>query len=1247
MTAIRRRGLAGLIALVLLLGQSLPGVGDGPPSVSAADETYAFCGRVFPDPHAYWPAPVQLPARSPFAKGNASCAAVDFLSYAGMVDGLAYLESLFPQFVEVYNLEEDFGDGSDCATSSDPADMCSAGLPRQGLPAGRVRSDLYMVRLTDERVPDTDKKFFTFPLSIHGIERAGAEAGVRIAEDLATWAYCEAIANGDLAPNGKTACAAEGTVPHPLLETTPNASVTAGEAMRRSAVYLVFANPDGWRRGDIDNGVRFFQRYNGNGVDMNRDWPTVGFSFRPYTPWSEPETRSFGKVLKEIKPTWDGGIDLHGQLIDRAFSFTLLGAGEQDYAKNQRILQTVKGAWADAESRLAWSPLIKPNTAPRDDQRLYGVQWGTVWDTIAYTTTGSFGDWINSPLGLNGDGIDNEMSLSHLSNCGTGSCYLVDAEQLHVDGNKSLVYSMVNFTLLPEDATFRVPGTVAYVHSPRVVASDGSPTEPPPGAGLPPQDPIMNVSLDATNGFMHEFVIEGFAGGVYNGGVEGKVTSQNVGGVGQTATTETILERYRSGEEDPGPATACGSAGDPWEEVNRYFDQADTYQQAGAAVHGNMPLPGRYRICLTGGLVTQLRAGGGAADLDITFSGEKVWEDPGQLPYSATNMAFFDDLAGAMAPGQLVQVTAEDILAGTVNLDRFSSVVVADDAFPGYVEPIATGPAQGPTVFTDVPAKTALTVPCAYSPNLVDTGIPPTCAADFEFDIDGNFNNQQMTIALSADNAVDYDLYIERQSRISGAWSPVGNAATEAASEVTTLLRPLPGHYRVRVVNWAAGAPADGLEVSFSNVYVGPEPDPSSRTDAERAAWGAALRGYAERGGNLVLTDGALRNLAWMGVIGRGFVNDFSAYAGYIGFTRDGSTESYDDPLARDVNQPGAAEGPGFRHQTYEPVPIGYAITPSDTDGQINTSPVWGVDQIEWERLGGRTAGTTTADQVTLGEIALGTGVVRLVGALLPMPTEQFYHPFGLANYAVTYSGYQIFQNVLQWQRALPDLTVTNVEATSTKGTKSATISASVSNAGAGAVAGALVRFLADGEPIGEETLGDLAADGTATASITWSLKGVTNGTHTLEAIVDPADAIPETDETNNTGAREVEVRGNKVQNGDFQTSSNGTTPDNWTTSGETSYDGQAASAGPGGAWTSDAIPVTAGMTLGFSVATTGAAGMAALEQLGATGVALSTVALVAGDTLTVPDGVTAVRVRLAGGLLGVTTFDDVRLWEE
>jgi hypothetical protein len=224
---------------------------------------------------------------------------------------------------------------------------------------------------------------------------------------------------------------------------------------------------------------------------------------------------------------------------------------------------------------------------------------------------------------------------------------------------------------------------------------------------------------------------------------------------------------------------------------------------------------------------------------------------------------------------------------------------------------------------------------------------------------------------------------------------------------------------------------------------------------------------------------------------------------------------------------------------------------------------------------------------------------------------------------------------------------LTNVEATSTKGTKSATVTATVGNVGAAGASGAVVRFLVDGASIGEQTLGVLAAGDTASTSVSWSLKGVSNGTHELQAVVDPADAIAEVDEANNTGSRSVVVRGNKVENGDFETSSNGTSPDAWTSSGQTSYDGHTASTGPGGVWTSSAIPVTAGMKLGFAVETAGAAGTASLEQLGAAGVVLSTANLVAGKTLTVADGVTAVRVRLAGGLLGTTTFDEVRLWEE
>ncbi len=1163
------RVLPVLLLVTALLAASGPGVAIGasapatvigdatnaqprPSGTAPDDASYLLCGRVFSDPHAYWTPTdgvpdAQAPGRSPWAKGNAECQANDFLTYQDMIDGSTYLEQLFPQFIEFHRLEEDFGGGDDCSRSTSNLDMCSAGLPRQGVSPDRLRSDLYMIRVTDERVavggdPTAGKRHFVFPLSIHGIERAGVEAGARAAEDLATWAYCEAINNGEAVetPTAPVGCPQEGDIPHPLLETQPATSVKAGSALKQSVIYFVFANPDGWRRGDPVTGiegtnaegnvVRFYQRYNGNGVDMNRDWPTIGYTFKPYTPWSEPETRSFGKVLQEIgpkdangNPKWDGGIDLHGQLIDRAFSFTLLGASERNYSKNQRILQTVKGAWADAEARLKWSPAIKPNDAPEDDPRVYGVQWGTVWDTIDYTVTGSLGDWIDSPLGLNGDGIDNEMSLSHLSNCGTGSCYLKDAEQLHVDGNKSLIYAMVNFSLLPEETRFRAPGKVGYVYNPQVLRNEGELLAPVPGEGLDPQEPIMDVRLDPTNGYTKEFEIKGQKDGVYNGGVEGKATATNVEGVSAESTTSLVLERYRPEEADPNTTTdntRCATDRDRWQEINRYFNQSSVYLQAGQAVHTNLPIPGRWRICVTGGLVTQ-SAANGYVDLDITFSQEKAWEDPGQLPYNATNMKFFADLARNMDPGQLVPVSVDDVLTGSVNLDRFTSLVIADDPLPGFTEPIPTGPAQpgftkNPTTDPGSNGLTAAaTVPCAYPTNPV---LPPTCHVDYEFDASAESNNQQLSVTLRAPEAAenDWDLYLQRQSRITGEWFNVGSSTTATGNEDVTILTPPVGHYRARIINWAGTQPPNEFKVAFSNEYAGPPRPPSARSLEERNAWGAKLRSFAERGGNLVLTDAALKNVAYMGVLPRNIINNFTVYAGYIGFTRDGEGTTYDDPLARNVNQPGAAEGEGHRHQTYEPVPIGYAIQ-NESGADFNASPVWAIDQVEWEKKGGRTVGLTTADQVTLGELKVGNGRVRIIGPLLPMPTEQYYHPFGLANYALTYTGYQVLENTLDWTRHPPisinDVTVTEGDS----GSRNATFALTMPNASANAV-----------------TVKYATADGTARAGKDYTAKsgsvtfaaGETRKTVSIPVLGDTTDEWNERFYVNLSGAILADGRG-------------------------------------------------------------------------------------------------------------------------
>lgn len=843
--------------------------------VATSEEEYDLYGRVFPDPHG---CNQGQPGYSPFAKGNVC--AVDFLQYDELQNGLAFLGEIegFENFIETYRLDEDF----DCAGREvgNPDEACkafrSAGIPvtastDQGEGVTRDRQPLLMVRVTDESVPNKNKDYFVFPLSVHGIERAGAEGGTRAIEDLVTWAACEQAPNLDM-------CVNEEPIPHPILEATPDKSISAGDALERSVVYFIYPNPDGWVRGDRTTGTQFYQRYNGNGVDLNRDWPEQGYTFRPYTPWSEPETLAFGKVLQAIgpkdasgNPKWTGGIDLHGQLVDRAFSFTLIGGSERPYDKNQRVLQTVKGAWADAEQRLAWSPLIKPNDAPADDPRVYGVQWGTIWDTIDYTVTGALGNWIDSPIGLNADGIDNEMSLSHLSNCGVGSCFDPDFEQLHVDGNKSLVYSMINYSLKPEKKRFGVKGRVGYVHNRGFVSEPTDRLVPPPRfTKLPQQKSISSACpgdpcLRADNSYTFEFDVKGPKQDIYNGGIEVSLTCANAQGVGACAASEARLERQKSDE--------ANVQGEDWETVSTYFNQSPAYVQAGQALHANLPVPGRYRIRIVGGETA------GLFNFDIDFTKEKGWPDPGQIGYRATNMRFWQDLKPFVRSG-LEKVTPRQIRSTNSWRTRYDTIVITDKVYP----------------------KTA------------------------------------------------------RKLR-----------------------------------RWVA------------------------RFD-----------------GNLVLTDSALKMLTEMKVIkGKAVKNDY--YLGYVNFATSRKEVTYEDPLAKKINQPGAAEGGApaagdpppsaddeiHRRQTYEAVPIGYSIQ-NASGGDANTSPVWTIPQQRWSKAWGkqRAVGTTgSKDQVSYGEIKFKGGVIRILGAVLPMPTDKYDNPFGVADYGVTYAGYQMLKNMLIWNR--------------------------------------------------------------------------------------------------------------------------------------------------------------------------------------------------------------------------------------
>jgi hypothetical protein len=138
----------------------------------------------------------------------------------------------------------------------------------------------------------------------------------------------------------------------------------------------------------------------------------------------------------------------------------------------------------------------------------------------------------------------------------------------------------------------------------------------------------------------------------------------------------------------------------------------------------------------------------------------------------------------------------------------------------------------------------------------------------------------------------------------------------------------------------------------------------------------------------------------------------------------------------------------------------------------------------------------------------------------------------------------------------------------------------------------------------------------------------------------------------------------NEMPTGSAETSSNGFAPDGWTGVGAATWtDGGSDGAkhlvaAAFGKWISEPIAVEPGAIYAVTADVTGAGGKVVVEQISATGIVLGALAQVLSivtdgpfTTLhhVVPVSGTAsyVRIRLEGGLLGASSFDDIRLWKQ
>jgi hypothetical protein len=92
--------------------------------------------------------------------------------------------------------------------------------------------------------------------------------------------------------------------------------------------------------------------------------------------------------------------------------------------------------------------------------------------------------------------------------------------------------------------------------------------------------------------------------------------------------------------------------------------------------------------------------------------------------------------------------------------------------------------------------------------------------------------------------------------------------------------------------------------------------------------------------------------------------------------------------------------------QLVEAAVLGYGI--GDT-----ASPMTAIAPDAFTAAGGKVLGLTE-DLVTVGHLELGAGRVQVVGGALPTQTEDQDHRYGLRDYALTYSGLFIMENVLR-----------------------------------------------------------------------------------------------------------------------------------------------------------------------------------------------------------------------------------------
>ncbi len=351
---------------------------------------------------------------------------------------------------------------------------------------------LPVVTLTAPGTPDNpveDRVDLYFSMSIHGNERAGLEGSLRYIEDLAI-AYAAEREGGE--PKVLT-----GGADTP--ENLDYEEYTVVEVMERARLVFVDLNPDGWADGDRLN-AGLFKRTNDNGIDLNRQWPTIGYHFSDnpndpsddrYATGYQPEALAGRALIEGHLGTPEGAADLHGENNDNVLLAIMFPAGQFDQVQLQgqyRLAEAIK-------HNVNHSVFPGLNGALVDviDSPVYPAEYHTAYDAIGYDDSGFQGDYLVQQGILE---MDHEYAFSNVA---PSSVFIPALEQVHVDTTRALLDATIAVTLVAYDedgidATADLGDrTVGYVVDDEVITHHDVGQEARHGL---PQVPYASTNMD-------------------------------------------------------------------------------------------------------------------------------------------------------------------------------------------------------------------------------------------------------------------------------------------------------------------------------------------------------------------------------------------------------------------------------------------------------------------------------------------------------------------------------------------------------------------------------------------------------------------------------------------------------------------------------------------------------------------------------------------------------------------------------